>query len=252
MFLDDNLVGDPAYAKSLLKALIPLNITWGAQTSFTITTDPELMDLYEAAGGRYAFIGFESITADTLNSVRKRFNKPDKYAEGVRELHRRGITIMGSFIFGLDGDDVSVFKRTVDFVNAAKIDIPLYNILTPFPGTKLYQRMEDEGRIIDRDWANYDVCHAVIQPKNMTSKELLDGYFWAVRETYKLSNILHRIVRRHKGWKWRVAASYSYMRKAYKYCPSPAIPAGSHSACPPPSLIAGKGGNVLDIDMRQP
>ena len=84
---------------------------------------------------------------------------------------------MGSFIFGMDGDDVSVFKRTVDFVNAAKIDIPLYNILTPFPGTKLYQRMEDEGRIIDRDWANYDVCHSVIQPKNMTSKELLNGLF---------------------------------------------------------------------------
>ncbi|MBT3185871.1 MAG: B12-binding domain-containing radical SAM protein [Nitrospina sp.] len=221
MFLDDNLVGDPAYAKSLLKALIPLNLTWGAQTSFTITTDPELMDLYQAAGGRYAFIGFESITADTLNSIRKRFNKPDKYAEGVKELHRRGITIMGSFIFGLDGDDMNVFKRTVDFVNAAKIDIPLYNILTPFPGTQLYQRMEDEGRIIDRDWANYDVCHAVIQPKNMTPEELLNGYFWAVRETYRLPNILHRIVRFQKGWKWRLAASYSYMRKAYKFC-SPA------------------------------
>ena len=89
MFLDDNLVGDPAYAKSLFKALIPLNITWGAQTSFTITTDPELMDLYKAAGGCYAFIGFESITAETLNSMSKRFNNPDKYAEGVLELHRR-------------------------------------------------------------------------------------------------------------------------------------------------------------------
>ena len=79
----------------------------------------------------------------------------------------------------------------------------------------------DEGRIIDRNWANYDVCHAVIQPKNMTSEELLNGYFWAVRETYRLPNILHRIVRFQKGWKWRLAASYSYMRKAYKFC-SPA------------------------------
>ncbi len=225
MFLDDNLVGDPTYAKSLFKALIPLNITWGAQTSFTITKDPELMDLYKEAGGCYAFIGFESISADTLNSVRKSFNKPDKYAEGVKELHRRGITIMGSFIFGLDGDDVSVFKRTVDFVNAAKIDIPLYNILTPFPGTVLQQKMEDEGRIIDRDWGNYDVCHTVIQPKNMTPEELLNGYFWAVRETYKLRNILYRIVRFHKGWKWRLAASYSYMRKAYKFCPPASDPA---------------------------
>jgi len=232
MFLDDSLVADPAYAKSLFKALIPLNITWGAQTSFTITKDPELMDLYAAAGGRSAFIGFESITADTLNSMHKRFNKPDKYAEGVLELHRRGIMVMGSFIFGLDGDDLSVFKRTVDFVNTAKIDIPHYNILTPFPGTRLYQRMEDEGRIIDRDWANYDVCHSVIQPKNMTSEELQNGYFWAVRETYKLPNILKRILRFHGGWKWRLATSYTYMRKAYKFCPPPIHPEKYANATP--------------------
>jgi len=224
MFLDDNLVADPVYTKSLFKSLIPLGITWGAQTSFTFTNDPELMDLYAAAGGCYAFIGFESITADTLKSMRKGFNKPENYAEGVLKLHRRGITIMGSFIFGLDGDDLSVFKRTVDFVNAAKIDIPLYNILTPFPGTSFYQRMEDEGRIVDRDWANYDVCHSVIQPKNMTSEELYNGYVWAVRETYKLPNILRRVVRFKPGWKWRLAASYSYMRKAYKLCPPPIHP----------------------------
>ncbi|MBL7203064.1 MAG: DUF4070 domain-containing protein, partial [Desulfobacteraceae bacterium] len=106
----------------------------------------------------------------------------------------------------------------------ARIDIPLYNILTPFPGTRLYQRMEDEGRIIDRDWAKYDVCHSVIQPTNMTPEELQNGYLWAVRETYKLPNILRRIVRFQPGWKWRLAASYTYMRKAYKLCPPPIHP----------------------------
>ena len=224
MFLDDNLVAKADYAKELFKALIPLDINWGAQASFNITEDPELMDLYAAAGGEYIFIGFESISQETLKSVRKGFNRPDKYAEGICQLHKRGISIMGSFIFGLDGDDIGVFKRTVDFVNTTKIDIPLYNILTPFPGTKQYERMQGEDRIHDRNWANYDICHSVIKPKNMTSEELQHGWYWANRETYKLANVLKRVVRFDPGFKQRLAMNYIYLRKAYKYCPPPLHP----------------------------
>ena len=224
MFLDDNLVAKFNYAKELFRALIPLKITWGGQASFTLTEDPELMDLYAAASGRYVFMGLESISADTLNSIHKGFNHPDKYAEGIRQLHQRGISIMGSFIFGLEGDDIGVFKRTVDFVNATKIDIALYNILTPFPGTKLYEQMHREGRIHDQNWSHYDVCHSVIKPKGMTSEELQNGWYWATRETYKLSNILKRILRSGPGWIQRSAMNYIYLRKAYKYCPSPLHP----------------------------
>jgi radical SAM superfamily enzyme YgiQ (UPF0313 family) len=224
MFADDNLVAKIDYAKKLFQELIPLKITWGAQAAFTLTQDPELMNLYAAAGGRYVFLGLESISANTLKSIRKGFNRPDKYAEGVRQLHKRGISLMGSFIFGLDGDDIGVFKRTVDFVNAAKIDIALYNILTPFPGTKLYEQMQREGRIHDQHWSHYDVCHSVIKPKGMTSEELQNGWYWATRETYKLSNILKRILRCGPGWKQRLAMNYAYLRKAYKYCPSPLYP----------------------------
>jgi radical SAM superfamily enzyme YgiQ (UPF0313 family) len=224
MFLDDNLVGKIDYAKELFRKLIPLKITWGGQASFNLTQDPELMDLYAAAGGRHVFIGLESISADTLKSIHKGFNHPDKYAEGIRQLHRRGISVMGSFIFGLDEDDLGVFKRTVDFVNAAKIDIALYNILTPFPGTVLYERMQREGRIHDQDWAHYDTCHSVIKPKGMISEELQNGWYWATRETYKFSNILRRILRVGPGWKERLAMSYVYLRKAYKYCPPPLYP----------------------------
>jgi radical SAM superfamily enzyme YgiQ (UPF0313 family) len=224
MFLDDNLIGSPKYAKELFKALIPLGITWGAQASITMANDPDLMDLFAAAGGRYVFVGFESISDDALKAIRKGFNKPGEFRENVRQMHRRGITIMGSFIFGLDDDDLGVFKRTVEFVNAAKIDIPLYNILTPFPGTTLYDKMDKEGRIHDRNWANYDVCHSVIHPGKMTSEELQNGYYWAVRETYKLPHILRRIARLDPGWKGRLGASYTYRRKAFNYCPSPLNP----------------------------
>jgi radical SAM superfamily enzyme YgiQ (UPF0313 family) len=223
MFLDDNLVGNVKYAKELFRGLIPLGITWGAQASFTLTKDAELMDLYVAAGGRFVFIGFESISAEALKSVGKGINRPEEYMAGIRQLHRRGITIMGSFIFGLEGDDLGVFKRTVDFVNATKIDVALYNILTPFPGTRLYEEMDRQGRIHDRDWSHYDACHSVIHPQGMTSEELQNGWYWAVRETYKLPNILRRILRPESGWKRRLAASYSYFRKANR-CPLPIHP----------------------------
>ena len=224
MFLDDNLIGNTKYAKELFRPLIPLGITWGAQTSFTLTKDAELMDLFVAAGGRYVFIGFESTSADTLKSVRKGFNQPRDYAAGIRQLHRRGISVMGSFIFGLDGDDLGTFKRTVDFVNTTKIDVTLYNILTPFPGTKLYQKMERQGRIHDHDWSHYDACRSVTLPQGMTSEELQNGWYWANRETYKLSNILRRVLRPDPGLKRRLAASYVYFLKAYRYCPPPLHP----------------------------
>jgi radical SAM superfamily enzyme YgiQ (UPF0313 family) len=223
MFLDDNLIGNIKYAKELFRALIPLGITWGAQASFTLTKDAELMDLYAAGGGRFVFIGFESVSAEALKSVGKGINRPEEYMAGVRQLHKRGITIMGSFIFGLDGDDLGVFKRTVDFVNAAKIDVVLYHILTPFPGTRLYEEMDRQGRIHDRDWSHYDACQSVIHPQGMTSEELQHGWYWAVRETYKLPSILRRILRPESGWKNRLAASYSYFRKASK-CPLPIHP----------------------------
>ncbi|MBM4274618.1 MAG: B12-binding domain-containing radical SAM protein [Deltaproteobacteria bacterium] len=223
MFLDDNLIGQEKYAKELFRALIPLGINWGAQVSFELAKNAELMDLYAQAGGQFAFIGFESLSAPALKSVRKGFNRPEEYAQGIRQLHRRGITIMGSFMFGLDGDDLGVFKRTVDFVNATKIDLVLYHILTPFPGTKLYEEMDRQGRIHDRDWSHYDTGHSVIHPQGMTSEELQNGWYWAVRETYKLPNILRRIVRPEPGWKVRLVSNYSQFRKVSRY-PQPLHP----------------------------
>ncbi|MEW6388536.1 MAG: radical SAM protein [Thermodesulfobacteriota bacterium] len=230
MFLDDNLLPDKKYVKELFRALIPLGITWGAQASINLTRDAELMDLYAKAGGRFIFIGFESISPETLKAVHKDINRPEEYAEGISQLQRRGITIMGSFMFGLDGDDLSVFRRTVDFVNATKIDVALYNILTPLPGTRLYEEMDRQGRIHDRDWSHYDACHSVIHPQGMTSEELQNGWYWAIRETYRLPNILRRILRPGSGWKHRLAASYAYFRKA-KNCPSPLHPEKYSNPC---------------------
>lgn len=224
-FVDDNLVGDAKFAKKLFKAMIPLKITWSAQGAFTITKDPELMDLYKAAGGQFVFIGFESISPDTIKHMHKgSSNKPEKYEQGIRELHKRGISVVGSFVFGFDDDDISVFKQTVAFVNKVKIDAPMYNILTPFPGTKIFDEMKEQCRIHDFNWDHYELCHSVITPKKMTSEELQNGWAWATKETYKFSSALKRIIRSDPGWKSRVLVAYSYFNKARFRCPEPKHP----------------------------
>jgi len=239
MFLDDNLTGNFRYARELFQAMIPLGIEWGAQSSIHLTRNSEMMDLYAEAGGKYVFIGLESISAAALDSVQKGWNHPEKYAEGIELLHRRGIAVLGSFIFGLDGDDIGVFRRTVDFVNEAKVDAVLYNILTPFPGTEFFNRMKSAGRIHDFDWTHYDCCHSVIRPALMTSEELQKGWQWANRETYRWSNMLRRLVRRDPGWKHRFALAGSYARKAKMYCPPPPRP--ERFAKPDSSRIPGIG-----------
>ncbi len=223
-FVDDNLAGNLQYAKKLFKAMIPLKINWGSQSSFNITKYPELMDLYAAAGGVYIFIGFESLSPANIKNMRKGINQPEKYAQGIKELHKRGITIIGSFVFGFDEDDLSVFKRTVDFVNENNIEAPFYNILTPFPGTELYEEMKRNGLTHDFNWNHYDTCHSVITPKKMTSEELYNGWAWATRESYKPGNLLKRIIRFDSNWKYRLLMTYSYYRKAHKICPQPHHP----------------------------
>jgi len=99
----------------------------------------------------------------------------------------------------------------------------LYHILTPFPGTRLYEEMDRQGRIHDHDWSHYDTGHSVIHPQGMTSEELQNGWYWAIRETYKLPHILRRIVRLDPGWKVRLVANYSHFAKFRRY-PQPLNP----------------------------
>lgn len=214
MFLDDNLIGQPRFAKELFRALVPLRITWGCQASVNLGADEELLDLFAEAGGSYVFIGFESLSQATLKATHKGFNHPEKYRELVRRLHRRGVTIMGSFVFGFDEDERDVFRRTVDFVNESRMDVVLYHILTPFPGTRLFARLHESGRIHDYNWAHYDCCTSVIQPARMTSVQLQDGWVWATQESYRLPSVAWRILRPQAGWKERLAAAYTYTRKA--------------------------------------
>jgi radical SAM superfamily enzyme YgiQ (UPF0313 family) len=185
-FVDDNIAGKPAHARELLHRLIPYRLKWVGQASTAIARDDELLDLCRKSGCMGLLIGFETLSRDKLKAVRKGFNHPESYLDAIKKIHDYGIGVSGAFVFGLDGDDEGVFDRTYEFVQKAKLESPYFSILTPYPGTRLHQRLAWEGRIIDRDWSNYNTNTVVYRPSGMTAQQLFDGYF-------RLQNAVHTV-----------------------------------------------------------
>jgi radical SAM superfamily enzyme YgiQ (UPF0313 family) len=194
IFLDLNLIADIPYAKELFIALIPLKLVWGGLATTTIAKDEELLDLAARSGCRGLLLGFESLSPQSLAETHKKFNLRQDYHEVVRQLHRRGIGIMACFVFGFDHDTADTFAETVEFVQAANIDLPRYAILTPFPGTPLFNRLKNEGRILTEDWILYDGQHVVYRPRPFSPAELLQRTEWAWKETYCYRSIAKRLL----------------------------------------------------------
>jgi radical SAM superfamily enzyme YgiQ (UPF0313 family) len=189
---------DLDYAKELLTALVPLKKKWGGLATTAITRDPELFDLLVKSGCKYLLLGFESTNQQSLNRIAKGFNKEQDYAEVMRRLHRAGIIVQGCFVFGFDEDGPDVFAETVERVQSLKIDIPRYSFYTPYPGSRLFKRLEAEGRILTYDWAEYDTMHVVFRPKQMSPAQLYEGFRWAYRQTFSIASIFKRTI--STGW----------------------------------------------------
>ncbi len=215
-FVDDNITGQPKHAKQLFRELIPLKRIWGGQTTINFARDEELLSLYARSGGKYAFIGFETLSESNLKKINKSWNSPDGYREAIKRIHKAGINIIGSFIFGLDEDDPSVFERTYRFIMDNNVDAAQFHILTPFPGTELYREMDRQGRITDRDWSKYHTGEVIFKPKNMTADELQRGYWWIYHKTYRLNHMLKRSLRSPRNIAIRIGVNLSYRNKALK------------------------------------
>lgn len=201
LFPDVNLITDRAYAIELFTALIPLKVIWLGLVTSSVGIDDELMTVFRKSGCKGLLIGFESITQESQQYIHKGVNKVDSYVELMEKLHDNGILVQGCFAFGGDEEDESVFDRTVEMIIKAKIDLPRYSILTPFPQTAYYRQLEEEGRIIERNWAMYDVQHCVFTPKLMTREQLEAGTDRAWRDTYSNSNIFKRLAPfKHSPW----------------------------------------------------
>lgn len=201
LFPDVNLIADKKYAMELFTEMKHLKKYWMGLVTSSVGIDEELIRTFAESGCKGLLIGFESISQESQSYVNKGINRVDDYSLLMNRLHDNGILVQGCFAFGSDEEDASVFERTVEAVIKSKIDLPRYSILTPFPKTKFYNDLEKEGRIIERDWAMYDVEHCVFTPKNMTPEELEKGTAWAWRETYKISNIFKRLAPfNHSPW----------------------------------------------------
>ena len=193
IFLDLNIIADRAYAAQLFEALVPLKVKWFGLSTTLLCNDIELLDLAAKSGCRGLLMGLESISGPSLKLSHKSFNDPGGFVEITRMLHARNIALMGTFVFGLDHDDPDIFLRTAELAIEAAIDLPRYAIVTPFPGTELYRRLEAEGRILTRDWDLYDGQHMVFKPARMSVEELQRGHEAAWKATYTVGATWKRL-----------------------------------------------------------
>lgn len=217
LFPDVNLITDRSYAIELFTALIPLKVIWVGLATSSVGIDDELIGVFRKSGCKGLLIGFESVCQESQNYVHKGVNKVSGYKELMDKLHDSGILVQGCFAFGSDGEDKSVFEQTVEIIQKCKIDLPRYSILTPFPRTQLYDQLEKEGRIIERDWAMYDVEHCVFTPAHMTKEELEEGITWAWKETYKMLSIAERLAHKKNHLWLSFPTNLGYRGYAAKY-----------------------------------
>ncbi|HEY0610084.1 MAG TPA: radical SAM protein [Chitinophaga sp.] len=188
-FLDDHLLGDRKFAPALFEGMKGMNRVFQGASTVEAILRGNLIEQAAAAGLRSVFIGFETFSPNNLQQSNKKQNIGKDYTEAIRRLHDLGIMINGSFVFGLDDDDKDVFKRTVDWAVQHGLTTCTFHILTPYPGTALYKRMEQQGRLLHSNWDLYDTRHVVYRTNGLSAAELEEGYNWAYRNFYSWGNI---------------------------------------------------------------
>lgn len=194
-FIDDNIGVDWDYCAELWEALIPERIIWMSQCSLHIAERPRMLQLAHRSGCRLLSFGIESTTPASLATVDKAWNRPERYRDAVRAIRRHGIDVSTEMIIGLDADDASVFERTFDFIIDNAISVPRVHILTPVPGTPLFDELDRAGRILSREFQRYTGGQVVYQPHRLTPAELHAGYWRLYERLFSWPAIWRRIGR---------------------------------------------------------
>jgi len=197
IFHDPHLTVHRKYAMNLFKEMIREKIHkgWVANGTADILgkVDKKFLNLARKAGCVEWFVGFESVSQEALNNVKKTHNKVDDFKRMIKRVHKYGMTIQGGIIFGFDEDTPDIFDTTINTLNDWELDVLELNILTPYPGTPLFNRLDKEGRILTRDWSKYNQVDVVFQPKNMTVEELYAGSKKVAKEFYSPLNLARNI-----------------------------------------------------------
>jgi radical SAM superfamily enzyme YgiQ (UPF0313 family) len=212
VFIDNNLGSRPEYLRQLCRALQPLEKIWSAAISIDVTDDPTLVREMALAGCTGVFVGFESLSPANIADSRKKSPSPDDYARRVAILHDHGIQVNGSFVLGFDHDQPDVFARTVEWIEANRLQCATFHILTPYPGTPLFEQMDAEDRLLHKDWSQYDTAHVVFRPRHMTPEQLANGYAWCYQRLFSHGSIWRRRPRDLRAVLPYLAMSYLYKR----------------------------------------
>jgi radical SAM superfamily enzyme YgiQ (UPF0313 family) len=189
-FLDDHLLGNPRFASALFDGMRGMGRLWQAAGTVKSVLAPGLLEKAAACGLRSLFVGFETISQANLREHHKYQNLDRDYSAAIRRLHDQGVMVNGSFVFGMDHDDESVFAQTVDWAVGQGIETATFHVLTPYPGTGLYTRMAKADRLLHSNWDLYDTRHVVFKPARLAPDALVDGYWRAYRDFYTWGNIL--------------------------------------------------------------
>ena len=211
VFTDNNLGSKPRYLRQLCRALRPLQRIWSAAVTIDVTDDPSLVREMALSGCTGVFIGFESLSNENLADANKRTPRTQDYARRVRILHDHGIQVNGSFVLGFDHDRPDVFRRTVDWIEANRLECATFHILTPYPATPLFNQLSREGRLLHRNWEKYDTGHVVFQPRHLSVDELADGYAWCYEQLFSAASIWRR-----RPQDWHAVLGYLAMSLLYK------------------------------------
>jgi radical SAM superfamily enzyme YgiQ (UPF0313 family) len=191
-FTDDNIVGNPRFAKELFRTLVPYKLKWASQASVTIARDDELLKLAAASGCVILLIGFETLSPANLAAMGKKVNVVDEYERVIRKIHSHGIATHGFFILGLDEDDENVFERTIRFAQKMRLESAQFAWPVPYPGTVLCESLDKAGRIVTKDWSQYE-SGIVFEPKLMSREILQKGRDRILSEFYSLPSIWRRL-----------------------------------------------------------
>jgi radical SAM superfamily enzyme YgiQ (UPF0313 family) len=214
IFWDDNIAADRAYAKQLFRAITPCKKWWSSQASIHAGRDEEFLEAAARSGCRQLFPGLESLSQSSMAAVHKGFNRVEEYARIIARIHSHGIAVQAGIVFGFDHDSPEIFRETLDFLEETGVQNATFNILTPFPGTPLFERFEAEGRILTRDWTKYNSrADVVYHPRRMSAEELLAGFRYANQRFYSLRSISARLRRSPVQLWWTLPLNLAYARR---------------------------------------
>jgi len=218
-FVDDLHNSNRAYCRELWEALKPLKIKWGCQSTLFLGDDEEMVKLAADSGCVSVFVGMESLSEDALEETNKSFNRVQKFEGEIKMFHDHGIMVNPGIVFGFDNDDESVFEKAQEFLLKNRVELAYFNVLTPLPGTPLYERYNGAGRIFDRDWAKYDGKHVVFYPRRMTPEQLQEGFYWINHQFYSWPSIWERLCRTQQRLLPRYEMNRQFRKLVKRACP---------------------------------